>query len=48
MELAEKKDDMNFVIKGNRLERKSEESKKEMEALEKEITKLQSKRKKSK
>ena len=48
MELAEKKDDMSFVIKGNGLKRKSEESKKEMEALEKQITELESKRKKSK
>ena len=47
VELAEKKDN-SFVIKGNGLKRKSEESKKEMEALEKEITELESKRKKSK
>ena len=48
MELAEKKDDTSFVIKGNGLKRKTEESKKEMEALEKRITELESKRKKSK
>ena len=48
MELAEKKDDASFVIKGNGLKRKTEESKKEMEALEKWITELESKRKKSK
>ena len=45
MELAEKKDDMSFVIKGNGLKRKSEESKKEMQALEKQTTELESKRK---
>ena len=48
MELAEKKNGMSFVIKGNRLKRKSEESKKEIKALEKQITELESKRKKSK
>ena len=48
MELSEKKDDMSFVIKRNVLKRKSDESKKEMEALEKQIAELESKRKKSK
>ena len=48
MELAEKKDSMSFVIKGNGLKRKSEESKKEIEDLEKQITELENKRKKSK
>ena len=48
MELAKKKGGMSFVIKGNGLKRKSEESKKEMETLEKQITELESKRKKSK
>ena len=48
MELAKKRDGMSFVIKENRLKRKSEDSKKEMEALEKQSTELESKRKKSK
>ena len=47
MELAKEKDDMSFVIKRNGLKRKSEESKKEMEALEKQITELENKSKKS-
>ena len=45
MELVEKKDDMSFVIKANGLKRKSEESTKEMEALEKQITELENKKK---
>ena len=47
MELAEKNDDMTLVIKGNGLKRKSEESRKEMEALEKQITEIENKKKKS-
>ena len=47
-ELAEKKDSTSFAIKGNSLKRKSKESKKEMEAIEKQITELENKRKKSK
>ena len=48
MELGEEKDDMSFVIKRNGIKRKSEESKKEIEALEKQITGLENTRKKSK
>ena len=48
MELGEKKDDISFVIKRNGIKRKSEESKKEIEALEKQITELENKRKNSK
>ena len=47
MELAKEKDDMSFVVKGNGLKTKSGESKKEMEALEKQITELENKSKKS-
>ena len=47
MELARKKDDISCVIKGNRLKRrKSEESKKDMEAFKKQITELENRREK--
>ena len=48
MKLAEKKDDMSFVIKGDRLRRKSGASRKDMDALEKQITEVESKEKKYK
>ena len=47
MELARKKDGISCVIKGNRLKRrKSEESKKDMEAFKKQITELENRREK--
>ena len=37
MQIAEKKKDLSFVIKGNTLKRKSEQTKKELATLQKDI-----------
>ena len=44
--MAEKKNDMNYVIKGNALERKSEKTSEELKLLEKELLVLEEKKKK--
>ena len=41
MELVEKRKDLSYVIKGNALKRKSEQSRKELEILEKEVAELE-------
>ena len=46
MQLAEKKKDLSYVIKGNALKRKSEETRKELATLQKEIAELEMKKKK--
>ena len=46
MQLAEKKEDLSYVIKGNALKRKSEETKKEHATWQKEIVKLEMEKKK--
>ena len=46
MQLAEKKKDLSYVIKGNALKRKSEQTKKELPTLRKEIAELEMKKKK--
>ena len=45
MQLAEKKKDLSYVIKGNTLKRKSEQTKKELATLQKEIAELEVKKK---
>ena len=46
MQLAEKKKDLSYVIKCNTLKRKSEQTKKELATLQKEIAELEMKKKK--
>ena len=46
MQSAEKKKDLSYVIKGNSLKRKSEQTKKEHATLQKGIVKLEMKKKK--
>ena len=46
MELAEKKNDMSFVIKGNGLKRKCDDKKQDIDVLEKQIQELEAKKKK--
>ena len=46
MQLAEKKKNLSYVIKGNVLKRKSEQKKKELAFLQKEIAELKMKKKK--
>ena len=46
MQLAEKKKYLSYVIKGNELKRKSDQTKKELATLQIEIAKLEMKRKK--
>ena len=43
--VAEKKNDMNYVIKGNALKRKSEKTSEELKLLEKELLVLEEKKK---
>ena len=45
MQLAEKKIDLSYVIKSNTLKRKSEQTKKELATLQKEIAELEMKKK---
>ena len=44
--MAEKKNDMNYVIKGNALKRESEKISQELKLLEKELLVLEEKKKK--
>ena len=44
--MAEKKNDMSYVIKGNALKRKSETTSEELKLLEKELLVLEEKKKK--
>ena len=46
MQLAEKKKDLSYVIKGNTLKRKSEQTNKQLATLQKEIVELEMKKKK--
>ena len=46
MQLAEKKKDLSYVIKGNTFKRKIEQTKKEFAALQKETPELEIKNKK--
>ena len=46
MQLAEKKKNLSYVIKGNALKRKSEQKKKELTFLQKEIAELKTKKQK--
>ena len=46
MQLAEKKKDFNYVIKGNALKRKSKQTEKVLTSLQKEIAELEMKKKK--
>ena len=46
MQLAEKKKDLSYVIKGNALKGKSEQAKKELATVQKEIAELEMKKKK--
>ena len=46
MKLAEQKNDMSFVIKGNRIKRENEDLQKELSAIEGQISDIQGKKRK--
>ena len=46
MKIAKKKNDMSYLIKGNGIKRTSDELRKDMFVLEKEVTDLQGKKRK--